>query len=906
MNELIIISVLTIPFLVAAILIYQSRKAYLKTKTNEIIGNRVVLSLAVPRNNDKSPLAAEQLFSSLHGIGLNKAKSPDHFSMEIAAGNYGIFFIVTVDKQYKTFIENQIYAQYPEAQISEIKDYMNSVGATPGVIEVAELTLTKDSYLPIRTFQNFEVDPLAGVTASISKLPAGQEVFLQIVARPINNDWQKKGQEYVNKLRSGDSKDEKKPSLESGDKDIINVIENKNTKLGFQFVIRIMAKSHDRITSQRLIQEATAAFSQYQTSLFNSLGAPKKPKLNWAGKFRESLRRQLLGKRLDEKLNLLQKFGNRYLDEFAKGIINTEEFASLYHLPNRSVETPNISWARSKKLEYPLNIPSDKSARLLAMTDYRGVNIRYGIKAEDRLRHMYVIGKTGVGKSKFLEGIALGDIYAGNGVGFMDPHGDTIDYILERIPAHRKDDVILFDPGDTDYPVAFNLLETKEGEDKSLIADGIVTVFKKQFGNSWGPRLEYILGNAVLTLLHAQNVSLMVLPRLLTDDNYRKFLLKQVKDPILLKFWTTEYEPLARDQRRRDAEIASIMNKVGRFTTNPMIRNIIGQVRSSLDIKDIMDNRKILLINLSQGRVGEENMALLGGMIITRMYSAVTQRAKQQDRQPFYLFVDEFQNFSTNTFEKILSEARKYGLGLIVAHQFMDQLEEGIRNAIFGNVGTMVNFAVGPKDAEFLVKQYTPYLEAEDLVNLGRQKIVNKLSIDLAQSKPFTATTLTHNFPKTGLYDEITEMSRKKYAKPREYVAQKLYKWADTMYNLKGNLMTAEEVEEERQRAERRVLKKMGKLPRKNKPDDKDNSTEAKQTKPEDNKKGDAKNPTGQDKSPSNSDNKKNSNKDNSDNTRRSRGRRNSKSNRNRNSNKKDSKPQQQDPLPPSSNQSKN
>ncbi len=834
MLETLIALVILLPILFVAFIFIQARRKFQKLSTNETIKNKTVLNIAVPRYNEKSPLAAEQLFSALHGIGLNKAKSPDHFSVEIAAGNYGIFFIVTVDKQYKTFFENQVYSQYPEAQISEISDYADAVDKSPGAIEVAELTLAKESYLPLRTFQSFDVDPLAGITGAISKLPQGQEIFIQIVARPVDDSWQKAGKEYVNSKRSGGGDDDKKGGMESGDKEIIGLIEQKNTKVGFQFMLRIMAKSPDRITSQRLLQETTAAFSQYKTALFNSLSAPKEDKTFWANVQRR-IDKMILGQRLGQKLTPFQKYKLRYLDEYCRSIINTEEFASLYHLPNVSVETPNISWTTSKKLEYPLNIPTGKDSRMLAMTDYRGVNIRYGIMPEDRLRHMYVIGKTGVGKSKFLEGTILADIYAGKGVGYIDPHGDSIEYILDRIPEHRKDDVVVFDPGDTEYPVAFNLIEAKEGEDKSLLADGIVTVFKKQYADSWGPRLEYILTNAILTLLHCQNVSLMVLPRLLTDDNYRKFLLKQLKDPILLKFWETEYEPLARDQRRRDSEIASIMNKIGRFTTNPMIRNIIGQVKSSADIKGIMDGEKILLVNLSQGKVGEENMALLGGMLITRMYSAVTQRVNQKVRNPFYLYVDEFQNFSTSTFEKILSEARKYGLGLVIAHQFIDQIEEGIRNAIFGNVGTIVNFAVGPKDAEFLVKQYTPYLEAEDLVNLGRQKIINKLSIDLSQSKPFTAITLTHNFPKTGLNEYVINYSRSNFANHRESIESKLYKWADQIYDKNGNLMTQAQLDEIEARKNKKYVKKEDKKPNNNssetKPVTKDQPTKTSDTK---------------------------------------------------------------------------
>jgi hypothetical protein len=770
------------------------RRNYLKTSVNEQIKSKVVLKIAVPRRNDKTPLSAEQLLTALHGLGLNKSKSMDHFSLEIAAGSYGIHFIVVIDNKYKTFIENQIYAQYPEAQITHVRDYTDMFDKTPGVIEITELGLAKDYFLPIRTFANFDVDPLAGITAAMSNLQPGYEIFLQTIVRPVGDTWQQKGKDHIAKLKNKTDKDGNKIPLESGEQEQTKLIETKSSKAGFQFIIRVLVKAPDKITTSQLTTEVLAAFNQYKTTSLNGIQKRSKPKLTFWQRRQQAFHETFVGKREEEKLDLVTKYKTRFLDEFTPGIINTEELASLYHLPNKSVETPNISWASSKKLEYPLNLPT-ADCRILGETDYRGVHVKYGIKPLDRMRHMYVIGKTGVGKSTFIEGLILADIYEGEGLAVIDPHGELIENVLAMIPEHRKDDVVLFDPGDTTYPVGFNMLEINEDEDKSLVADGIVSVFKKEFGTSWGPRLEYILTNAILTLLHCQNVSLLVLPRLLSDTNYRAFLLKQLKDPILMKFWVEEYEAIARDPKRAQAEISSILNKVGRFTTNPMIRNIVGQVTSTMDIKDIMDNRKILLVNLAQGKVGQENMALLGGMLVTRIYSTVTRRIMQDksERKPFYLYIDEFQNFSNPTFEKILSEARKFALSLTIVHQFIDQIDEGVRNAVFGNVGTLVNFSVGPKDAEVLVREYNPYLIAEDLVNLGKGEIVTKLSIDIAQSKPFTARTLLPDFKKTGLVSEIVDISRQRYAKPRDAMEQKLYKWAEQSYNKEGNLITAEE-----------------------------------------------------------------------------------------------------------------
>lgn len=731
------------------------RYTHAKLKTAELLVQPVVLKIAVPKNNDKTAQAAEQLFTALHGILLNKEIAPTHFSFEIASGKYGIHFLAVVDKNYTQFVENQIYAQYPDAQIQKVKDYANSWPENQ--VQVVEFTL-KQPYGEIRTYPNFEVDPIAAITAALVQ-NNDNEVFLQVVSRAINNDWHEKA-----KLISSDSK--------------------KSLKPGFQTILRVAVKSADKIESQTIISQVAAVLAQFKTSLSNAIAMQKFEE-------RSFLEKIFLGSRAIERLDVRGRFKMRALNQNETTTLNTVELASVFHFPHISVETPNIAWSRSKKLEFPLNLPLPSEGRVLAETDYRNINQKFAIKALDRLRHMYIIGKTGVGKSTFMEQIILGDIYAGEGVGVIDPHGELIESLLRKIPENRLQDVVIFDPGDTEFPVGLNLIESDSKDDKSLITDGIVSVFKKEFADSWGPRLEYILTNAILTLLHCQNVSLLVLPRLLTDTNYRMFLLKQVKDPILLAFWEEEYAQLAADPKRLQQEISSILNKVGRFTTNPLVRNIIGQVSSSLDFEEVLNNRKIFLVNLAQGKIGQENMALLGGMLVTRLYSTVTRRIKQQsqDRVPFYLFIDEFQNFSNSTFEKILSEARKFGLGLTVAHQYIEQIQEGVRNAVFGNVGTLVNFAVGPRDADFLQKEFLPYLSNEDLINLGKHEMAIKLSIDIAQSRPFTAKSFLLNFPVTNNSERAVEISREKYSKPRDFIEQKLYKWAEQEYNKNGNLI---------------------------------------------------------------------------------------------------------------------
>jgi hypothetical protein len=751
--------------------------------------DRVILKIAVPRNNKKSPLAAEQLFASLHGIIQNAEKAKQHFSFEIVAGEYGVFFIVVVNKRYHRFVENQIYSQYPEAEIKEVKDYTAGFLTKKKKHKVVELGQIKHYYLPIRTFNSFEVDPLASITGAVAKLKDGDEVWIQTIVRPLSNIWQDFGKNYVNKIRERTDEEGKKVGLMSGESEELRQIEVKNMKVGFQFVIRVMARSNDSASVNHLLEDVVASFRQYQTAQLNSIGIKKDDKNIFT-----YLRYIILGWRKQDTMKLQDKFIERFLDEKESEIINIEELASMYHLPNESVETPNIAWSMTRKLEFPLNIPTDQEqgVRVFGLTDYRNQKKVFGLKALDRRRHSYVIGKTGTGKSSMLKNMIIGDIYDGNGICVIDPHGDMIEDLLKAVPPHRVNDIILLDPSDMDYPIGINLLNMVNISQKDIVADGIIEIFKRHFGSSWGPRLQYILLNCILTLLECQNVSMLAITRMLVDHNYRKFLLKQVKDPVLLTFWEQEYEGIVKNPKMLAEVISPIQNKVGRFVSSPMIRNIIGQVTSTIKIEDIMNDGKILFINLAQGEIGEENSSLLGGMLVTKIFSSAMERVNilEKDRRDFYLYVDEFQNFTTQTFAKILSEARKYGLSLTVAHQYIDQLQEDIGDAIFGNIGTMVNFAVGPKDAQSLEKEYRPYLDYEDLVNLERFRFVCKLMIDGSQSKPFTGMSLRNNFKEYNTSKAaVLQNTRDKYSKPREDIESKIKKWTNQRYDDQGNLL---------------------------------------------------------------------------------------------------------------------
>jgi hypothetical protein len=416
-----------------------------------------------------------------------------------------------------------------------------------------------------------------------------------------------------------------------------------------------------------------------------------------------------------------------------------------------------------------------------AETDSRNKRVPFGIKAGDRSRHMYLIGKTGMGKSTVLENMTIQDIQNGNGLAFLDPHGKTADLFLEYIPEHRKKDVVYFAPFDTDFPISFNVMEDVGADKRHLVANGLMSAFKKIWVDAWSARMEYILNNTILALLEYPDSTLIGVNRMFADKDYRKEVVSKVTDTSVKAFWNDEFAKY-NDKYAQEAT-AAIQNKIGQFISNPMVRNIIGQTKSTFDFRDIMDQKKIVIINLSKGRMGEANANLLGSMIITKIYLAAMSRADVSesvlDGLPnFYLYVDEFQNFANESFADILSEARKYKLNLTVAHQYIEQMSEEVRAAVFGNVGTMVTFRVGAYDAEVLEKEFAPEFTMEDLVNLGRFQIYLKLMIDGVSSSPFSAATLPQiEKPIVSYAKEIVDLSRAQFAKPRLQVENNIQEW---------------------------------------------------------------------------------------------------------------------------------
>jgi len=437
--------------------------------------------------------------------------------------------------------------------------------------------------------------------------------------------------------------------------------------------------------------------------------------------------------------------------------------------PESTLVTPTKPVSESERVTY------------FATTDSRNRRVPFGIKAKDRSKHLYVIGKTGMGKSTLLENMAVQDMKNGEGLAFLDPHGGTAEKLLDYVPRERIDDVLYFAPFDMDYPIAFNVMEDVGPDKRHLVVNGLMSTFEKIWVDAWSARMAYILQNTLLALLEFPNSTLLGVNRMLSDKDYRRAVVANIRDPSVKSFWIDEF---AKYTERFAAEATpAIQNKVGQFTSNPLIRNIIGQPKSSFNLRDLIDNRKIIIVNLSKGRVGEGNANLLGSMLITRIYLAAMSRAdsssSELNRLPnFYLYVDEFQSFANKSFENILSEARKYKLNLTIAHQYVEQMEEEIQAAVFGNVGTTVAFRVGPLDAELLEKIFMPTFTATDLVSLGIYQIYLTLMIDGVGSSPFSGTTLPPIAPPEISYrNQILEKSRQAFGRPRSVVEDEIKKW---------------------------------------------------------------------------------------------------------------------------------
>lgn len=718
------------------------------------------LQIRNPKDDETTPEAATQIFTSLFpshvSLWSRLYRKVYTYAFEIYLINQTIYYYVTVPQETQAFVKSLITSSYPLSKIQKTTDPMEIVYKYPNV-SVGEMVLGSYYYLPIKTYADFNnLDPLTSLIGFLSKQDASLRIGIQILATPAHFHWQRQALSAISKKKEEPQTADMPLTTQAPDPNK-SMITKKTAFQGGKAAVRmVVSSSNTQLDLYAVLQNLAGTYGGLSAGEGN----------------RFDLRQPGMGR---EKFELRLKRREFTFFERRKQILNAQELATLWHPASTSVsQIKNISWGKTLKGEPPENLPiirpdmseeEKNNINFFASTDYKNKETIFGIKSIDRSKHIYVMGKTGAGKSTLIANMAIDDIRKDRGIAIVDPHGDLCETIVNYIPKRRINDVIYLEPFDTDRPFSLNILATNNPEQKHLIASGIVSIFSKLYANSWGPRLEYILRNVIITLVEIPGSTLADVIPMLAQDKYRARVIQNITDPVIKSFWEKEFNEM--QPRQRIEAVSPIQNKVGQFVTSKMIRNIIGHSKSTLNLEEIMDTKKILLLNLSQGKLGEDNAALLGAMIITQIQLTAMARAykKEEDRVPFFLYVDEFQNFATSSFLKILSEARKYKLSLTLANQYIDQLDEDIQRAIFGNIGTLITFVVGARDAGLLTKEFSNLYTENDLVALGKFEIITKLSIDNMTTFPFPAKTLPLPSVRNNNFDKILRLSKEKYGR---------------------------------------------------------------------------------------------------------------------------------------------
>ncbi|EKE12998.1 MAG: hypothetical protein ACD_13C00107G0008 [uncultured bacterium] len=758
--NILFIAVLTVFLIFLLVAFGYSVFIYFKNRDREKKSiESVLLQVAVPRHNETKIDVMEQLISGLYSIKKGgwkqKFSVQPAISFEIVARQEDIRFYVWVPQKLKDLVEKQINGAYSDAEVIEVDEY--NVFDSKGKVAYKTFQLGKNNFYPLKTFKDLATDPMLGITSALAKMGPGDAAVIQIIISPAETDWQKEGSHFVSDTKKQES-DAEKAKFSTSAK-TLEAVESKISKPGFETSIRIIAVSEDEETAKGTVTNIAGSFAQFAGEL-NSLK----------------------GRKIYRKSSFMEDFLYRYQPMFNifgnhVSILNSEELATIFHFPNKQITTPHIHWLNAKTAPAPSQIPTE--GLHLGVSAYRGIKRPVYISNEDRMRHIYIIGKTGTGKSELLKDLVLQDIREGKGVCFMDPHGDAVEDILKLIPPERAEDVIYFNPSDTERPLGMNLLEARTEDEKHFAATSVINLMYKLFDpyktGIVGPRFEHGVRNAMLTVMAEPGNTFVELMRAMTDSRYVQELLPKVTDPIIRRYWTDQ---IAQTSDFHKSEVLDYtVSKFGRFVTNKLIRNIIGQSQSSFDMRKVMDEGKILLINLAKGPLGEENSNFLGLLLVPRILMAAMSRANvpMAQRRDFYFYVDEFQNFATPDFAVILSEARKYRLGLCVANQFIGQVEEEVKNAVFGNVGTLVAFRVGVSDANYLQHEFTPTFGEDDLLNVERYHAYCKTIVNNEPVPPFSMDmSKDMNKQKAAesprVAEIIKEMSRLKYGRDEKLV----------------------------------------------------------------------------------------------------------------------------------------
>lgn len=761
------------------------------------VPEKTILEIAVDKWNEKWVFVAREMLSTIHDVLGSEKKHflsgkqksiPFRFFMVHVQGRIRFFF--ETPTKFQEFLESQLYAHYNNIEITEstlpIDESMECFVQEGSLANITDKTIKLYVNLDDRT-EKETIDPLSAITSVLSHAQKSETVFFRVDFSPLADDL----------FRTGIAKE---------------IIENEKF---WNFVKVFLLENFWWI---RLISAPFRFFKKILQILFWWNKKAEVVADKNTDKFREREKdkfasfwystRLVIGstklERTKELATSLTIFaspnGAKFVTTKAKkipysetlspysqtkSILNATELAGLVHMPTIYVKTPGVNWVVTRRFEPPHNLPNaDAPNTPIGISNFRGHKEPFGIQPTDRARHTYIIGKTGMGKSTLLENMIYSDIVAGRGVGVIDPHGDLADTILRSIPKERMDDVVIFDPSDREFPIAFNMLQAPSPELRSIVGSGLVSIFKKMFADSWWPRLEYILRNTILTLLTVRDSTLVSIPLLLTHESYRQKVVSKLRDPILQQFWTQEFDKMSPNMVSE--AVNPILNKVGQFLSSPILRNILGQPNNPFTLRSIMDNEKIFIVNLSKGKIGEDSSALLGAMMITKFQIEAMTRADipESERKDFGLYVDEFQNFATDSFATILSEARKYKLSLTMANQFTSQMPETVQGAVFGNVGTTISFQVGQQDAAILSENFggEDIITPNDLTNLRKYDIYTKLLIDGMPSPVFSATTFAPLTEKVKfdpkLREHLLDASRKKYCKDRKSVEKSIFDYA--------------------------------------------------------------------------------------------------------------------------------
>lgn len=736
--------------------------------------------------------AMEQLLLTLANIKEKKSLlghflySEPYITLEIAnpSNSEEIFFYLAVPKKFRESIEKQVHSYFPNASVEKVSDYTIFV---PGSFTAAaSLTLKKSYALPITTYEYMDIDPLNEISNALSKLRTLDEgAVIQLILRPAGKNWRKHGKNIAHKMQQGQqlkdansslvmdlgkgavqvfrTNSEKQPyrkeavQLTPEEQELLKKIETKSNKVGFKVNIRLLASAKTQQRADEILAHIENAFAQFENHEVNHF---------------------IVKKRLKEK-KIAYDYIFRNFDEENSVILSTEEIASIFHFPISTTETPKIKWLKSGAAPPPLNIP--ENGMTLGYNDYRGLKTEIKLSDGDRRRHLYAIGQTGTGKSNFLQEMAKQDARNGKGFCFIDPHGDAIEDILTAIPKERAEDVVIFDPSDMERPFGLNMLEydLAHPEQKTFVINEMIGIFDQLYDlkATGGPMFEQYVRNAMLLIMEdpESGSTLMEISKVLADEDFRRMKLSKCKNPVVSDFWIKEAEKAGGDAALANM-VPYITSKLTTFVSNDMMRPIIAQQKSTLNFREIMDEGKILLVKLSKGKIGEINAHLLGMVVVGKILMNALARGDmpEDQRRDFYLYLDEFQNVTTNSISQILSEARKYRLCLVIAHQFIGQLSEEISKAVFGNVGSMVALRVGPEDGEFLEKQFAPIFTASDLVNVDNYKGFARVLINGELSKPFNLNFYPPTRGNQEIANYLKELSRLKFGRDAEIVNREI------------------------------------------------------------------------------------------------------------------------------------